>query len=131
MTTPDPRHWMWNEALSMIERAEQLHRRFIEPGGNATCWQPPVDIFETESELWIIAALPGVDSGDLSVSIEGGHLRLAGQRRLPRAARVADIHRLEIPRGHFERSIRLPDLPLTLDHSELAHGCLVIRLGKG
>jgi HSP20 family protein len=130
MATPDPRHWMWNEALSMIERAEQLHRRFIEPGGNATCWQPPVDIFETESELWIIAALPGVDGSDLNLSLEGDVLRMSGQRRLPSAARVADIHRLEIPRGHFERSIRLPAGPLTLDRSELANGCLVIRLGK-
>jgi len=87
----------------------------------------PAGGFRTEAE---VAALPGVDSGDLSVSVEGGHLRMTGQRRLPRAARVADIHRLEIPRGHFERSIRLPDFPLTLDHSELAHGCLVIRLAK-
>ena len=130
MTAPDPRHWMWNEALSMIERAEQLHRRFIEPGGSATCWQPPVDIFETERELWIIAALPGVEREDLGLSLEGDVLRMSGQRRLPSAARAADIHRLEIPRGHFERNIRLPAGPLTLDRSELVNGCLVIRLGK-
>ncbi len=130
MTAPDPRNWMWNEALAMIERAEQLHRRYFEPGGPAAYWQPPVDIFETEREFWIIAALPGVESDDLSLSIEGDLLRMTGQRRLPLAARAADIHRLEIPRGHFERSIRLPAQPLTLDHSELVNGCLIIRLGK-
>jgi HSP20 family protein len=130
MTAPDPRSFMWSEALAMIERAEQLHRRFFEPGGSATCWQPPVDVFETKDEFWIVAALPGVAAEDVKLSIEGATLRLSGQRSLPRAARTAEIHRLEIPQGHFERSIRLPAQPLMLDHSELVNGCLIIRLGK-
>jgi HSP20 family protein len=130
MTVPDPRSWMWNEALTMIERAEQLHRRFFEPGSSTICWQPPVDIFETGSDFWIIAALPGVAVDDLTVSIEGDLLRVTGQRRLPLSAQTAAIHRLEIPHGRFERSIQLPAVRLTLDHSELVNGCLVIRLGK-
>ena len=130
MSTSDPRRIMWNEALAMIARAEQLQRRFFEPSGQATCWEPPVDIFETAEEYWIIAALPGVEAGDLSVSIEGGDLRFVGQRRLPVAARAASVHRLEIPYGRFERSIRLPAQLLTLDQSDLVDGCLIIRLGK-
>ena len=130
MTKPDPRSFMWSEALAMIERAEQLHRRFFEPGGSATCWQPPVDVFETEREFWIVAALPGVAANDLKLSIEGEVLRIAGQRPLPGVARAADIHRLEIPHGHFERNISLPGQALVLDHSELVNGCLIIRLSK-
>lgn len=130
MTTSDPRGIMWNEALTVIARAEQLHRRFFEPGGSATCWEPPVDVFETEDEYWIIAALPGVETHELNVSVDGSVLRMAGQRRLPTAARTASIHRLEIPYGSFERQIRLPARLLTLEQSELANGCLIIRLGK-
>lgn len=130
MTARDPRNLMFNEALAMIARAEQLQRRFFEPGGSATCWEPPVDVFETADDFWIIAALPGVDADELSLSINGDVLRIAGQRRLPSPARDATIHRLEIPYGRFERSIRLKAGPLTLDQSELANGCLIIRLGK-
>jgi HSP20 family molecular chaperone IbpA len=130
MSSSDPRRIMWNEALAVIARAEQLQRQFFEPGGSATCWEPPVDIFETGEEFWITAALPGVEAGELSVSIEGPILRFAGQRRLPHTARAASIHRLEIPYGRFERSIRLPAKTLTLEQSELANGCLIIRLGK-
>ena len=107
----DPRSWMWAEACAMIERADRLHREFFRPGGAATQvanWEPPLDIFETERELWIIAALPGVELPDLDVSVEGDVLFIAGQRRLPAAARGAAIHRLEIPHGRFERRIRLP-----------------------
>jgi len=130
MTTSDPRRIMWNDALAMIARAEQLHRRFIEPGGSGACWEPPIDIFETADEFWIIAALPGVETEDLKLSIDGDVLRVAGQRRLHGAARTAAVHRLEIPYGRFERNIRLPAQLLTLDRSELVNGCLVIRLGK-
>lgn len=130
MTARDPRSIMFNEAIAMIARAEQLQRQFFEPGGAATCWEPPVDVFETEHEFWIIAALPGVTTEDVSLTIEGDVLRMSGQRRLPDPARGASIHRLEIPYGRFERSVRLRAGPLSLDRSELANGCLVIRLGK-
>ncbi|MGE0241259.1 MAG: Hsp20/alpha crystallin family protein [Parvibaculaceae bacterium] len=130
MSASDPRRIMWNEALAMLARAEQVQRRFFEPAGQGTCWEPPVDMFETTDEFWIIAALPGVEADELSLSIEGGVLRVQGQRRLPVTARAASVHRLEIPYGRFERSIRLPAQLLTLDQSELVNGCLIIRLGK-
>ena len=96
----------------------------------AACWEPPVDIFETDRELWIIVALPGVEHEDLDVSTDADVLRVAGQRRLPVAARTATIHRLEIPHGRFERRIRLPSARLVLGRSELANGCLVVNLTK-
>jgi HSP20 family protein len=132
MTVSNPRVWMWNEALAMIARAEHLHRRFFEPGISmqAACWEPPVDIFETDRELWIVVALPGVEHEDLDVSTDADVLQVAGQRRLPVAARTATIHRLEIPHGRFERRIRLPSARLVLGRSELANGCLVVNLTK-
>ena len=128
----DPRVWMWNEALALIARAEQMHRRFFEPGISMQVanWEPPVDIFETDRELWIVAALPGVEHGDLDVTIDVDVFRVAGQRRLPAAARTASIHRLEIPHGHFERHIKLPSARFVLGRSELVNGCLVVGLAK-
>ena len=132
MTAADPRIWMWNEALAMLARAEHLHRQFFEPAISieAATWEPPVDIFETDRELWIVVALPGVEHDDLDVSTDADVLRVAGQRRLPVAARTATIHRLEIPHGRFERRIMLPSARLVLGRSELANGCLVVNLTK-
>jgi len=133
MTTGDLRNWMWNEALAMVERAEHLHRRFFEPDLSpihAASWEPPVDILETDLELLIVVALPGVGHDDLDVSVDGDVLRVAGYRRLPSVARSAVIHRLEIPHGHFERRIRLPATRLTFGRSELVNGCLLISLTK-
>ena len=102
MTAADPRSWMWAEACAMIERAEQLHRRFFQPGlapALAVNWAPPVDVFE--QELTIVAALPGVDSGDIEIAIERGVRLVGGLRRMPACAHRAAFHRMEIPHGRF------------------------------
>ena len=95
MSAADPRSWMWAEACAMIERAEQLHRQFFQPGlapATAANWEPPVDVFESERELAIIAALPGVEPQDIEISIEQDVLLVAGVRRLPTVARATAIH---------------------------------------
>jgi HSP20 family molecular chaperone IbpA len=132
MALGDPRSWMWEEACATLERAERLHRQFFQPTFSAAPanWEPPVDILETEREIWIFAALPGVETKDLEVSVESGVLVVAGVRRLPAAMRGAAIHRLEIPHGRFERRIRLPSGRLELGRSELTSGCLVLSLAK-
>lgn len=133
MSAPDTRRWMWAEACAMIERAEQLHRQFFEPNFATVpkaSWEPPIDVFEDERELSIIAALPGVDAKDLEISVEAATLIVAGTRRLPAVARSTVIHRLEIPHGRFERRVRLPAGAWKLERSTLVNGCLRVSLMK-
>jgi HSP20 family molecular chaperone IbpA len=122
---------MWAEACAMLKQAEQLHRQFFEPsqGARAARWEPPVDVFETERQLWIIAALPGVAPEAVRVDIEGPTLIIAGLRPLPSKGRNANIVRLEIPYGRFERRISLSPR-LRLSERELANGCLVLTFAK-
>ncbi len=127
----DPKNQMWAEACAMLKQAEQLHRQFFEPsqGARAARWEPPVDVFETERQLWIIAALPGVAPEAVRVEIEGPTLIIAGLRPLPSKGRNANIVRLEIPYGRFERRIALSPR-LRLSERELANGCLVLTFAK-
>ena len=131
MSAADPRNWMWAEACAMIERAEQLHRRFFQPGLAPAAdvnWEPPIDVYESEQELTIVAALPGVESQAIEIAVERGVLRVAGVRQLPACVQGAAIHRLEIPHGRFERRLRLPDQGWQLGRSVLVNGCLVLTL---
>jgi HSP20 family protein len=133
MTAGDPRGWMWAEACAMIERAEQLQRQFFQPRLAAVpvaSWEPPVDVFESERELTIAAALPGVEPEDIKIVIDGDVLLVAGVRRLPAVTRGNAVLRLEIPHGRFERRIRLPDARWELSRSALLNGCLLISLAK-
>jgi HSP20 family molecular chaperone IbpA len=131
--TDDPRSWMWSEACVLLERAERMRARFFEPdlsGRAGAAWEAPVDLFETEREIWIIVALPGVAPGDMEVLLQSDTLVVTGRRPMPAAMRKAVIHRLEIPHGRFERRIRLPAARLRLGAKELANGCLVLSLEK-
>jgi HSP20 family molecular chaperone IbpA len=127
----DPKNQMWAEACAMLKQAEQLHRQFFEPsqGARAARWEPPVDVFETDRQLWIITALPGVAPEAVRVEIEGPTLIIAGLRPLPSKGRKANIVRLEIPYGRFERRITLSPR-LRLSERELANGCLVLTFAK-
>ena len=89
----DMRNWMWAEALALLDQAERVHRGTFRPGAarRTACWEPPVDVLETDGELWIQVALPGVTPEQLQVGIEGQALLVTGERTLPvpRCARSA------------------------------------------
>jgi HSP20 family molecular chaperone IbpA len=125
----DPKNQMWAEACALLKQAEHLHRQFFEPSREGARWEPPVDVFETEAELWIIAALPGVAPDAVRVEIEGPTLVIAGTRPLPSKGRNANIVRLEIPYGRFERRITLSPR-LRLAERDLCNGCLVLTFAK-
>lgn len=125
----DDQGWMWSEALAMLTRAEQMHRQFFHPRGEAS-WEPPVDVLELEHEVLILVALPGVDPDQVEVAIEGASLVFSGRRVLPAALRTAIIHRLELPQGRFERRVPLPPGAYVAVERSAANGCLLLSLRK-
>ena len=127
----DPKSQMFADACAMLKQAEQLHRQFFGPssGTGSACWEPPVDIFETEHELTVITALPGVRPEAVRAEIEGTTLIVTGVRPLPAAGRRANIVRLEIPYGRFERRIAISSR-LRLIGQELENGCLRLTFTK-
>jgi len=121
--------WMWSEACDQLARAERLHRQFFQPRHSGT-WEPPVDILETEREVLIFVALPGVSLDKAEAVIDGADLIIAGTRVLPPELRTAIIHRIELPQGRFERRVRLPTGRYRDVRRSAADGCLVITLRK-
>jgi HSP20 family protein len=133
MSSRDPSAWMWAEACDLLGRAERIQRHFFRPGvsqARTPVWEPPVDVFETDRELLIEVALPGVEPEQVALLIDGGKLIVAGERRLPRGAQGAAIRRLELPHGRFERQIELPPGTFEIAGRNLANGCLLLTLRK-
>ena len=132
MTRRELEAWMWSEACDALARAERLHRQFFRLGepNSRPVWEPPVDIFENEDELAIIAALPGVAPSRFEIAVEEGVLVIAGERSAPALHGAAVIHRLEIPQGRFERRIALPNGRFELTRHDFADGCLTLVLRK-
>ncbi len=128
-----PDRWMWSEACEVLARADRLHRQLFQPLRSVRhlpAWEPPADVLETEHEVLVIVALPGVNADRVEAVIDGGDLVLAGTRTLPRELATAVIHRLELPQGHFERRLRLPAGRYKDIRRKAIDGCLVILLKK-
>jgi HSP20 family molecular chaperone IbpA len=129
----DPLDWMWLQACEMLQRAEDVHAEYLRSGQRSrdpVLWQPPVDMFETPEELWIVAALPGIPPEQVSVTLEAGTMVVSGRRQLPPRLRRAAVHRLEIPIGRFERRIPLPAGRYDLAARDAFDGCIVVALRK-
>lgn len=121
--------WMWSEACTMLDRVERLQRQFFQPAGSRGVWQPPLDVFETESAIFLVLALPGVEADAIEVLYHQGGVLVRGERRLI-AEPDAVIHRLELPYGRFERRVVLRPGRFELRLQQLRDGCLTIVLEK-
>jgi HSP20 family protein len=123
--------WMWAEACQLIDQADRLHRQFFRVGAQrerAPAWEPPTDVFETDDELSICIALPGVSADQVQVTLEGDVLSVSGVRLASPPSAL--IHRLEIPYGRFERRMRLPMRALKLAESVFENGLLSLTLRR-
>ena len=112
------------------ERIDQLQARQDgqtgEPGGETM--QVPVNVYQAEEALVVIAPLPGVMPQDIDVSLEGGQLRIAAAMRSA-AAKDCLIH--ECHYGPYERLVDVPQGFGGGRTATLGNGQLAIRLTRG
>jgi HSP20 family protein len=131
MPKQDPVNWMLSEAIDSLARAQRLRQQFfsLQSTAGAASWEPPIDVLETDREILILVALPGVDPDQVEAVIEDETLVVSGQRVLPAELRNARIHRLELPQGRFERRIVLPVGRYAVSRFAI-NGCVGLRLSK-
>jgi HSP20 family protein len=139
MKKTDPHAWMWSDALEMLNRAERMHRQMFQPAQapaqSATrqrvpCWEPPVDLLETERELLVLAALPGVDPEQIHVAIHNGALTITGERTLPPELRTATIHGWNCLRADSSGRSRCRRARYEVARPSIVNGTLAIVLRK-
>ena len=117
-----------SDMLAILARTDRLHREGF--GSTTGAWEPPVDVLETETDLLIVIALPGVAPDDVDVLFGHGELTVRGTRRWPCLQRPARVHRVELPHGRFERRLPLPPGAYQLAGQEHKDGCLILTMRK-
>jgi HSP20 family protein len=94
----------------------------------------PLDIYATNEEVVIIAAVPGIDPANIEVTVDKGTVTLTGSTPdVAQSTEAADatwfLH--ELPRGTFSRSITLPvEIDATTADATFEHGVLRLCLPK-
>ena len=132
---------VWQRANDLLQRAERIHRNFIQVAagaryrlshGRTPSWEPPVNVVETDQSLWVISALAGVAVDRVDVRLEGRDLVITGERPLPKCCHDGELKLWEIPLGRFERRVTLVggEHLLLLGNISFQDGLLIIELRK-
>jgi HSP20 family protein len=92
-------------------------------------WAPSVDAFVADNTLVVKADLPGVKKEDVSVTVQGDVLTIAGQRTEEKETKEANYYAAERFRGAFARSFPLPKgVDTTAIAAEYTDGVLEVRV---
>ena len=132
---------IWQRANDLLQQAERIHRNFLQVAagaryrathGRTPSWEPPVNVVETDENLWVISALAGVAVDRIEVRLEGRDLVIAGERPLPQYCHDGELKLWEIPLGRFERRLRLVggEYPLSVGEISFQDGLLTIQIRK-
>jgi HSP20 family molecular chaperone IbpA len=92
-------------------------------------WRPPLNMYETDHGIKLVADLAGISLDELSVQVHPTNLQISGMRQVAPPAGLRRIQRIEITSGPFHIEVPLAT-PIDPDRSEAhyANGLLDIWL---
>jgi HSP20 family protein len=106
-------------------------RRPARPAELAFPWAPTVDVYEQDGDLVVKAELPGVEKGDIDVSLDRGDLVIRGERKAEKEVKEDNYYRMERSYGAFYRRIPLGfEIQPEQVSARFADGVLEIRVPK-
>ena len=126
----------WEPMREMMTLREAMDRLFDEAftrplssiGGME---MPSIDMYQTDNDVVIKAALPGMDPQDVNISVSADVLTLKGDYKQEDEVKEAQYHIREHRHGIFERSIMLPaSVQPDKAKAEFEKGILSIHLPK-
>jgi len=113
-------------ATTMTKQTETTNR---ESTRNAEYFTPRVDIFETESELLLLADMPGVSPKDIDLRYEQGELILQG--KVTPSPKVGHLIHGEFEVGDYYRVFQIHEsIDASRIEAECKNGVLTVHLPK-
>ena len=100
-----------------IDRVETDMRRFLNNFGNGFSsalsfdgmYVPRADIFEDDTNMYIIAELPGMAKNDVKVSLNDHTLTIQGTKERREEKKDKNFHQIERTFGEFVREFAIPE----------------------
>jgi HSP20 family protein len=128
----------WEPAKDFMTLRQAMDRLFensvVRPArsyeaGQGTGIYLPLDAYMTKDALVINAAVPGANSDDVHITIEGSTVTIRGEIKPPAEERTYLLQ--EQPHGEFARSIEL-QIPVQADKAEASfkNGMLILTIPK-
>lgn len=97
-------------------------------------WSPAINLYEDESQYWVVVDLAGVKAEHIDLRVSDGVLIFSGERSAPSMKDPSgqlEMHLMEIDHGRFCRTLELPSaVDVDSVSAEYRNGYLWIRLPK-
>lgn len=126
----------WEPFREMLTLREMMDRMidevFERPFSSVFTGQvPAIDMYQTDNEVVVKAALPGVKADDVQISVTGDVLTIKGEIKQEEEQKGRSYHIREHRWGAFERNIILPTAVVAdKAKAEFENGILTITLPK-
>jgi len=132
----------WEPAREMMSLRDAMDRLFYDaftrPLSLKDAWSvPAIDMYQTDDEIVVKAALPGIKADEVQINITGEVLTLKGEvkheeeKTLSQKGKEKAWHIREQRYGSFERSVVLPtDVVADKAKADFENGILTITLPK-
>ena len=89
-----------------VQRKRELEKTKEEATVPARVFVPTSDIYETESALTVVMEMPGVDKGNVDISVQDGTLKIEGRIDFSKYEGLQPVY-TEYNIGHYARSFSL------------------------
>ena len=89
-----------------VQRKRELEKSKKEATVPARVFVPTADIYETEGALTVVMEMPGVDKGNVDISVHDGTLKVEGRIEFSKYEGLQPIY-TEYNIGHYARSFSL------------------------
>ncbi len=128
----------WEPVREMMTLREAMDRLFDDAftarplsAANRNWEIPAVDMYQTENEVIVKAALPGVKAEETQISVADGVLTIKGEVKQESETKEKAYHIREQRWGSFERVLALPtDVVADKAKAEFENGVLIVTLPK-
>jgi HSP20 family protein len=92
---------------------------------------PAVDMYQTDNEVVVRAALPGINADEVQINVTGEVLTIKGETKQENETKEKAYHIREQRWGTFERSLILPtEVVADKAKADFENGILTITLPK-
>ena len=92
---------------------------------------PAIDMYQTDNDVVVKAALPGIKADDVQINVTGDILTIKGEMKEKSETKEKNYHIREQRWGAFERSVMLPTSVISdKAKAEFEDGVLTITLPK-
>jgi HSP20 family protein len=127
---PPSRDYNFNPFAMMRRFSDEMDRNFWQRIlGDASAWNPAVEVRERNGNLEIDAELPGINKEDVKVEATNEGIVIEGEKKREFETTDGGYHRTERSYGHFYRVVALPEgAELDKARAEFRNGVLQIRV---